>query len=153
MGVFGVILIGGIVGAFAKLLMPERDPGGLVVPIVLGVAGAFTATCLGQALNLYDWGEPAGYVGAAIGAMYLPLRLHPPLPSSSSTLALVDAPARQVAPRKKCHRNRPARCAHGRPAARNRRTGNGHLPVLLRSASVRIGKPIHRRDLSLLPHR
>jgi len=65
------ILIGLIVGAVAKLLMPGKDPGGWIITIVLGIAGALVATYAGQALNWYRVGEPAGFIGSVIGAMLL----------------------------------------------------------------------------------
>lgn len=71
MGILGTIIIGLIVGAVAKLLMPGKDPGGFIVTILLGIAGAFLATYLGQAMNLYEAGQPAGFIGAVIGAMLL----------------------------------------------------------------------------------
>jgi uncharacterized membrane protein YeaQ/YmgE (transglycosylase-associated protein family) len=71
MGIISAIIIGLIVGAIAKLLMPGRDPGGWIVTILLGIAGAFVGTYLGQALHLYNAGEPAGFIGSVIGAMIL----------------------------------------------------------------------------------
>jgi uncharacterized membrane protein YeaQ/YmgE (transglycosylase-associated protein family) len=65
------ILIGLIVGAVAKLLMPGKDPGGWIITIVLGIAGALVATYAGQALNWYRVGEPAGFIGSVIGGMLL----------------------------------------------------------------------------------
>jgi uncharacterized membrane protein YeaQ/YmgE (transglycosylase-associated protein family) len=70
-GILGTIIVGLIVGAVAKLLMPGKDPGGFIVTILLGIAGALVATYLGQALNLYAAGEPAGFIGGVIGAMIL----------------------------------------------------------------------------------
>ena len=71
MGIIGTIIIGLIVGALAKLLMPGRDPGGFIVTILLGIAGAFVATYLGQAIGFYRAGEAAGFIGAIVGAMIL----------------------------------------------------------------------------------
>lgn len=71
MGLIVTIIIGLLVGAVAKLLMPGKDPGGIIVTILLGIVGSLVATYLGQALNLYEAGEPAGFVGAVIGAMIL----------------------------------------------------------------------------------
>jgi uncharacterized membrane protein YeaQ/YmgE (transglycosylase-associated protein family) len=71
MGLIGSIVIGLIAGAVAKLLMPGRDPGGFVITILLGTAGALVATYLGQAMGLYAAGETAGFVGAVIGALIL----------------------------------------------------------------------------------
>ena len=69
MGILGWILFGLVVGALAKLLMPGRDPGGFIVTILLGIVGALVGGFLGRALGLYQPGEPAGFVGALIGAI------------------------------------------------------------------------------------
>ena len=58
-------------GAVAKLLMPGRDPGGFIITMLLGVAGAFVATYLGQAVGWYEAGEGAGFIGAVVGAVLL----------------------------------------------------------------------------------
>jgi uncharacterized membrane protein YeaQ/YmgE (transglycosylase-associated protein family) len=69
MSILGTIIIGLLVGLVAKLLMPGRDPGGFIVTILLGIAGAFVATYLGQTLGWYQIGETAGFIGSVIGAM------------------------------------------------------------------------------------
>lgn len=69
MGILGWILFGLVVGIVAKFLMPGRDPGGLILTIILGIVGALVGGFLGQALNLYEPGEPAGFVGATLGAI------------------------------------------------------------------------------------
>jgi uncharacterized membrane protein YeaQ/YmgE (transglycosylase-associated protein family) len=51
--------------------MPGRDPGGFIITILLGVAGAFLATWLGQAVGWYQAGEGAGFIGAVVGAIIL----------------------------------------------------------------------------------
>jgi uncharacterized membrane protein YeaQ/YmgE (transglycosylase-associated protein family) len=66
-----ILIIGLVVGAIAKLLMPGRDPGGCIVTILLGIAGALVATYLGQAVGWYRPGQPAGFIGAVVGAMLL----------------------------------------------------------------------------------
>jgi uncharacterized membrane protein YeaQ/YmgE (transglycosylase-associated protein family) len=71
MEILYAILIGLVVGAIAKLLMPGRDPGGWIITALLGVAGAVVGTYVGQALNLYRVGEPAGFLGSVLGAMLL----------------------------------------------------------------------------------
>jgi uncharacterized membrane protein YeaQ/YmgE (transglycosylase-associated protein family) len=63
------ILFGLIVGAIAKLVMPGRDPGGIIVTILLGIVGSLLGGWLGQALGLYHPGEPAGFIMAVIGAI------------------------------------------------------------------------------------
>ena len=71
MSIIATIVIGLLIGIVAKLLMPGRDPGGFIITILLGIAGAFVATYLGQVMNLYHPGEPAGFVGGVVGAMIL----------------------------------------------------------------------------------
>ena len=71
MHILYIIIVGLIVGAIAKLLMPGKDPGGWIITILLGIAGSFVGTYIGQALNLYSVGEPAGFIGSVIGAMIL----------------------------------------------------------------------------------
>ena len=65
------IIIGGIAGAIAKLLMPGRDPGGCIVTILLGIAGAFLAGWLGQAVGWYERGAGAGFLAAIVGAFII----------------------------------------------------------------------------------
>ena len=71
MGILGWILFGLIVGAIAKLLMPGRDPGGIIVTMLLGIAGAVLGGFAGRALGLYGEGEPAGFIMATLGAIVL----------------------------------------------------------------------------------
>ena len=71
MGIIVTLIIGLVAGAVAKLLMPGRDPGGFVITLLLGVAGAFVATYLGQAVGWYEAGEGAGFIGAVVGAVLL----------------------------------------------------------------------------------
>ena len=54
-----------------KFLMPGRDPRGFIVTMLLGVAGAFVATYLGQAVGWYQAGQDAGFIGAVVGAIIL----------------------------------------------------------------------------------
>jgi uncharacterized membrane protein YeaQ/YmgE (transglycosylase-associated protein family) len=65
------ILIGLIAGAIAKAVMPGRDPGGCIVTILIGVAGAVLAGFLGQSLGWYDAGEGAGFLAAIVGAIVI----------------------------------------------------------------------------------
>ena len=65
------IIIGGIAGAIAKLLMPGKDPGGCIVTILLGIAGALLAGFIGQALNLDSAMNGAGFIGAIVGAFLI----------------------------------------------------------------------------------
>jgi uncharacterized membrane protein YeaQ/YmgE (transglycosylase-associated protein family) len=69
MGILGWILFGLVVGIIAKFIMPGRDPGGIIMTIVLGIVGALLGGFIGQALGLYGPGEPAGFVGATLGAI------------------------------------------------------------------------------------
>lgn len=65
------ILIGLIVGALAKFIMPGKDPGGIIVTILLGIGGSIAATYLGQVIGVYRAGEKAGFIGAVIGAILI----------------------------------------------------------------------------------
>jgi uncharacterized membrane protein YeaQ/YmgE (transglycosylase-associated protein family) len=69
MGILGWIIFGLVVGALAKFVMPGRDGGGIIVTILLGIVGALVGGFLGQALGLYGPNEPAGFVGALVGAI------------------------------------------------------------------------------------
>ena len=71
MAILSTILVGLIVGAIAKLLMPGKDPGGFIVTILLGIAGALIATYIGQAVGWYKPGQPAGWIMSIVGAMIL----------------------------------------------------------------------------------
>jgi uncharacterized membrane protein YeaQ/YmgE (transglycosylase-associated protein family) len=71
MSLIWTLLIGLIVGAVAKLLMPGKDPGGIIITILIGIAGAFVATFLGRALGLYRDGSSAGFIMSVLGAMLL----------------------------------------------------------------------------------
>jgi uncharacterized membrane protein YeaQ/YmgE (transglycosylase-associated protein family) len=69
-GILVTCLIGLVVGAIAKLLMPGRDPGGCIVTILLGIAGAWLGTFLGQFL-FRNQGYVAGWIMSIVGAMIL----------------------------------------------------------------------------------
>jgi uncharacterized membrane protein YeaQ/YmgE (transglycosylase-associated protein family) len=72
MGFLWTLIIGLVVGAIAKLLMPGRDPGGMIVTMLIGVAGALLAGFLGRALGWYNNpGEGPGIIASIIGAMLL----------------------------------------------------------------------------------
>lgn len=71
MGILGWIVFGLIVGALAKFVMPGRDPGGLIVTILLGIAGAIVGGFIGRTLGWYQPGEPAGFIMATLGAVVL----------------------------------------------------------------------------------
>ena len=70
-GILGWILFGLIVGAIAKFVMPGRDPGGIIVTMALGIAGALVAGFIGRALGWYRPDEAAGYITATLGAVLL----------------------------------------------------------------------------------
>lgn len=65
------IIAGLIVGALAKLVMPGRDPGGIIITILIGIAGAIVGTFIGRALGFYGTNEGAGIIVSIIGAMIL----------------------------------------------------------------------------------
>jgi uncharacterized membrane protein YeaQ/YmgE (transglycosylase-associated protein family) len=70
MGILWTIIIGFVAGLIAKLLHPgPNEPSGFIVTTLLGIAGAFLATFLGQAIGWYQAGEGAGLIGAIVGAV------------------------------------------------------------------------------------
>jgi uncharacterized membrane protein YeaQ/YmgE (transglycosylase-associated protein family) len=71
MGILGWILFGLVAGVIAKLLMPGKDPGGFIITILIGIAGAFLGGFIGQAVGLYREGETAGMFMAILGAILL----------------------------------------------------------------------------------
>ncbi|HSL89009.1 MAG TPA: GlsB/YeaQ/YmgE family stress response membrane protein [Ignavibacteriaceae bacterium] len=71
MEIIGTLIIGLIAGVVAKLLMPGKDPGGCIITMLIGIAGAFVATYLGKFLGIYEPGETAGFIGAVIGAVLI----------------------------------------------------------------------------------
>ncbi len=70
-GLLGWILFGLIVGALAKLVMPGRDPGGIIVTILLGMVGAVLGGFVGRALGFYGPNEAAGFLMSFLGAVVL----------------------------------------------------------------------------------
>jgi uncharacterized membrane protein YeaQ/YmgE (transglycosylase-associated protein family) len=71
MGIIVTLLIGFVVGVIAKLLMPGRDPGGFIVTTLIGIAGAFLAKFIGQAVGWYHEGQSAGFIASVVGAIIL----------------------------------------------------------------------------------
>jgi uncharacterized membrane protein YeaQ/YmgE (transglycosylase-associated protein family) len=70
-GILVMIVLGLIIGALAKFVMPGDDPGGIIVTILLGIAGAVVGGFLGRVIGLYQEGQPAGFVMSIIGALVL----------------------------------------------------------------------------------
>ncbi len=71
MSIIGTILIGLFVGIVAKFLMPGKDPGGFIITILLGIAGAFVAHWIGQGMGWYSEGDAAGFLASVGGAVLL----------------------------------------------------------------------------------
>lgn len=71
MAVIGWIIFGLIVGIVAKLLTPGRDPGGFIVTVLLGIAGALLGGYLGRAVGWYREGDPVGFAMAVVGSIVL----------------------------------------------------------------------------------
>ena len=72
MHILWALIVGLVVGAIAKLLMPGKDPGGIVITALLGIAGSLVASFLGRALGLYHEGDVGpGIIASIIGAMVL----------------------------------------------------------------------------------
>lgn len=65
------LIVGLIVGALAKLVMPGKDPGGIIITMVLGIAGAFIAGALGRSMGWYQLGEGPGIIASVVGAVIL----------------------------------------------------------------------------------
>jgi uncharacterized membrane protein YeaQ/YmgE (transglycosylase-associated protein family) len=64
-------LIGLVVGALAKFIMPGKDPGGILITMIIGIAGSFLGTFLGRLVGHYQDGESAGFIMSLIGAVIL----------------------------------------------------------------------------------
>jgi uncharacterized membrane protein YeaQ/YmgE (transglycosylase-associated protein family) len=71
MGILAWIIVGLIVGVIAKLIMPGRDPGGMIVTILLGIGGALLGGVIGRALGFYTVDEPAGWIMSIVGAIVI----------------------------------------------------------------------------------
>jgi uncharacterized membrane protein YeaQ/YmgE (transglycosylase-associated protein family) len=65
------LIIGLIIGAVAKFLMPGKDPGGFIITTLLGIAGSFLGTFIGKMLGMYPEGSSAGFIMSVIGAIIL----------------------------------------------------------------------------------
>ena len=71
MNVIGWIVFGLIVGALAKLVMPGRDPGGIIVTMLIGIAGSLLGGFIGRAMGFYGQGQAAGFLMSFLGAIIL----------------------------------------------------------------------------------
>jgi uncharacterized membrane protein YeaQ/YmgE (transglycosylase-associated protein family) len=70
-GILGWIVIGFLAGGIAKLLMPGKDPGGCLITILLGIAGALLAGFIGKSIGWYNESEAAGFLAAIVGAFII----------------------------------------------------------------------------------
>ena len=71
MALIWAAIVGLVIGALAKLIMPGRDPGGIIVTSLLGIAGSVVGNMVGSGLGLYAPGEPAGFIMSLVGALLL----------------------------------------------------------------------------------
>jgi uncharacterized membrane protein YeaQ/YmgE (transglycosylase-associated protein family) len=71
MSLLWTLLIGLVVGAIAKLVMPGKDPGGFIITILLGIAGSFIAGYVGRAAGWYRVEQAPGIIASVLGAMAL----------------------------------------------------------------------------------
>lgn len=71
LGFLWALIVGFIIGAIAKFIMPGRDPGGFIITILLGICGAELATFLGRAVGWYRGDQTAHFIGAVVGAIIL----------------------------------------------------------------------------------
>lgn len=71
MGIVSWILFGLVVGIIARLLMPGRDPGGFIITVLLGIAGALLGGFIGRAMGFYGPGQSAGWLMSIAGAIVL----------------------------------------------------------------------------------
>ncbi|HEX8444191.1 MAG TPA: GlsB/YeaQ/YmgE family stress response membrane protein [Allosphingosinicella sp.] len=70
-GFFGWIVIGAVAGVLAKWIMPGKDPGGCLVTVALGVAGALLAGFIGNSVGWYTQGQAGGFIAATLGAILI----------------------------------------------------------------------------------
>jgi uncharacterized membrane protein YeaQ/YmgE (transglycosylase-associated protein family) len=71
MGIIGTVIVGLIVGAIARFLMPGEQKMGWILTILLGICGSVAAGVVGQALGWYQAGQGAGWIGSIVGALVL----------------------------------------------------------------------------------
>ena len=72
MGIIGTIIVGLIVGALARFVLPGEQKMGWILTCLLGIAGSLTAGFVGQALGWYAVGQPAGWIASVLGAVVVP---------------------------------------------------------------------------------
>jgi uncharacterized membrane protein YeaQ/YmgE (transglycosylase-associated protein family) len=71
MHILWTIFIGLVAGAIAKFIIPGKDPGGFIITILIGIAGALIATYLGHLIGWYQAGQSAGFIGAIVGSILI----------------------------------------------------------------------------------
>jgi uncharacterized membrane protein YeaQ/YmgE (transglycosylase-associated protein family) len=71
MHILWMLIVGLVVGALAKLIMPGREPGGIIVTMLLGIAGSFLAGWIGRLVGWYQEGQSAGFITSIIGAIVI----------------------------------------------------------------------------------
>ena len=71
MHIIWMLVIGLVIGALAKLVMPGKDPGGIIITMLIGVAGSVLAGMLGQSVGWYAQGQSAGFIASILGALLL----------------------------------------------------------------------------------
>jgi len=71
MHILWMLIIGLVIGALAKAIMPGKDPGGILITMLIGVAGSLIAGFLGRSLGWYESGESAGIIASIIGSLIL----------------------------------------------------------------------------------
>jgi uncharacterized membrane protein YeaQ/YmgE (transglycosylase-associated protein family) len=71
MGLIGTLIVGLVVGAIARFIMPGEQKMGWIMTILLGIGGSFAAGFVGQALGWYQAGQGAGWIGSIVGALVL----------------------------------------------------------------------------------
>jgi uncharacterized membrane protein YeaQ/YmgE (transglycosylase-associated protein family) len=69
MHILWALIIGLVIGAIARFIVPGKDPGGIIVTSMIGMAGSLLATFLGQAIGWYDRGQAAGFIASLVGAV------------------------------------------------------------------------------------
>lgn len=71
MHILWMLIIGLVIGALAKFIMPGKDPGGILITMLIGVAGSLIAGFLGRSLGWYNQGESAGIIASIVGSLIL----------------------------------------------------------------------------------